>query len=907
MPDNSPQTRVVVWYCNHFDLIWRRGWKRAYEYLGGLWRPYADVEEACLDRCLGLAENHGTAFLVEQALSLREYLSRHPEAALTLRRLAQQGRFELLGAGEAIIDTNMCHVETMARNFASGLDWGEALTGLPARGGNCSDAFGTSAQLPQVLRGCGLRTVESLSYSYPDAPYWRGLDGSTVFVAPGMPGRGFFYDHCYHEPCRTCHGTRKVGDECCSDCEGTGFDLPQNWYPPREPVDTDAPWATYALTSEEMLPDPEMIAEIAGYNASQTRYRYEWGTPNRYWQELFAEAEARADNPPPDQISSRVENNPTQTGTLVSRSRIKRAARAAEGAFFTAEALVGLAEMRTGARIAVENLEEAWLLLPLLFFHDAITGTHNDVACQELLDYAAEVETVSAQAVSRVAEAAGVCAEAPAPPDSFTVAVGQAHGWEGDHLVTVDLPGTTGVKRIPDSQPVAPPAYRVTDSSGADMPVYADPSYEEPPVEHLCPVGPDRRDSRTPRLSFLAQGVPAGGWKSFTVEPSGATGVSSVAPDTGETPVPPAAGNDRFRLSWDDHGVTLLEDARLGQVIGRAGSLRLGEIVLEQDIGDAWGTRDLEHRARRPLARDTRLLGARRRDGVQEVFFAGRMSNRTFGREEVPRVFGLWWYEVWRLYDGLPRVDVDLEVFWRGLDHRLRLVFPTDARDDTGWYSIPGGVLERPRYEMTETCLWSPNGDWPAVYFVSTQPEGDRPGLAVINTGTPSARLEDGAIMYSLLRGVGDPFCLGRYAQDYSMPTAELLDGGYHRYHFALMSVPHDPVCDGVMAEALRMNLPAVAEVVQEPFSAEGIAVEPPCVALSAVKRTFDNSGWAVRLVNYAAESVRARLTLPREGLTAKRTNLLEREGVSVEVLGRNLELEMRAHEITTLVVRTQP
>jgi alpha-mannosidase len=280
------------------------------------------------------------------------------------------------------------------------------------------------------------------------------------------------------------------------------------------------------------------------------------------------------------------------------------------------------------------------------------------------------------------------------------------------------------------------------------------------------------------------------------------------------------------------------------------------------------------------------------------------MSNRTFGREDVPRVFGLWWYEVWRLYDGLPRVDVDLEVFWRGLDHRLRVVFPTDTHNDSGWYSVPGGVLERPRYEMTESCLWSPNGDWPAVYFAATKPEGARPGLAVINTGTPSARIEGGAIMYSLLRGVADPFCLGRYAQDYPMPTAELLDGGYHRYQFALMSVPHEPVCDGVLAEALRMNLPAVAQVVAEPLSAEGISVEPSCVAVSAVKRSFDGAGWAVRLVNYASEPVRARVTLPGEGLRVERTNLREREGVPVAVAGRTCEVEMRGNEIATLVVR---
>ncbi|HEY3396338.1 MAG TPA: glycosyl hydrolase-related protein [Armatimonadota bacterium] len=878
---NTPATTVVTWYANHFDLIWRRGWQRDYEYMGSRWRSYAGVEDEVITRCLRLAVEQGAAFLLEQSLSLRVYLQNHPESEPVFRQLAAEGRFELLGAGEAIIDSNMCHAETLIRNFASGLEWGQKTVGLPTRCANEGDAFGTSAQLPQVYRGCGLRAAEGFSYSLPDAPYWRGLDGSTVLVMPSPPGRGFFYDHCYHEPCRACHGFQTLEGQLCPECEGSGFDLPQNWFPAREPVACEGPWAFFALTSEEMLPDPELVAEVKQLNASQDQYHYEWGTPNRYAAELYAEALAAADNPPADQISSRVENNPTQTGCLVSRIRSKQAPRAAEGAFYAAEALVALAEMQTGKRLAAEALQAAWLNLPVLFFHDAVTGTHNDPAHLELLDMAAEVERLSQEAAQEALEALGGAVQ-PAPAEgSFTVAVCGASGAAADHVVTVALPEG------------AAPGFAVTDAAGQPVPVYATPGREEPHMERLAPVGPDRRGSRTPQLSFLAKNVPAGGCAAYTVTPR------ATAPEAGA--LQNEAQNEHFRMQWDEHGVTALDDAVRGENLARAGALRVGELIMEQDCGDPWGTRDLERRARQLLAADTKLLGAQRWEGVQEVYFGGRMSNGTFGREPDPRVFGLWWYQTWRMYDGLPRVDVELEVFWRSIDHRLRIAFPTGASSDTGLYSIPGGVLERERYDMTESCLWSPNGDWPALYFAATRPEPGRPGLAVLNTGTPSARIEDGAVMYSLVRGVGDTHCLGRYAQDYPMPTAELMDGGYHRYRFALMSVPTDPVADGVMAEALRLNAPPVVAVVDQAPAVAGLSVTPSAVELVAIKRSFDGAGWAARLVNYSATSQSATVTLPRADLQVSRTNYLEREAEPLAVVGGQVTLELRGHEMTTL------
>src|SRR5574337_1015618 len=97
---------AFITFGNHFDLLWRRGWERAYEYEGGRYASYSEVETAALDRALALAEAGRGAYQVEQVLTLRMYLRRHPEALERMQRLGRQGLFEVFGAGEAIIDVN---------------------------------------------------------------------------------------------------------------------------------------------------------------------------------------------------------------------------------------------------------------------------------------------------------------------------------------------------------------------------------------------------------------------------------------------------------------------------------------------------------------------------------------------------------------------------------------------------------------------------------------------------------------------------------------------------------------------------------------------------------------------------------------------------------------------------------
>lgn len=85
---------------------------------------YRRIEELCLLRNIELAEQGEGAYVVEQALTLRAFLDTHPEALPRLQALYAKGLFEVCGAGEAIIDVNLCSPDNIYWRGLSGSHFG---------------------------------------------------------------------------------------------------------------------------------------------------------------------------------------------------------------------------------------------------------------------------------------------------------------------------------------------------------------------------------------------------------------------------------------------------------------------------------------------------------------------------------------------------------------------------------------------------------------------------------------------------------------------------------------------------------------------------------------------------------------------------------------------------------------
>ncbi|NQU40899.1 MAG: hypothetical protein HQ523_13185 [Lentisphaerae bacterium] len=839
---------VFVHFANHFDLVWRRCWDREYTFRGGRYRSYRQIQELCLQRNIELAEAGRGAYLVEQTLTVRAYLETHPDARERMQALYKEGLFELLGGGEAIIDVNLCTAETMCRNLASGVHYGRHELGMQPSLAIHNDGFGSSAQFPQVIRRCGLKGVQGLAYAKPDNLYWRGLDGSVVIALPDLNGANYFFDHCYHEPCRVC---RNQSRETCTACNGTGLDMPQNTYPPLEPV---APGqfknhlAQYWICSEEMLPPEDMTDVLRRWEAEDPEVEYRWGT-HRLLKPLWEEAANRVDNPPPDQVASGVENNPVQSGCHVSRIRIKQRARRYEARFYGWEMAV--------AATWPEDMEtEAWaalfLELPLFFFHDAITGTHQDEAFEELMDRIQAADQATVKSGVETLRSRGIEAKEALLGDRVPE----------EALLAFNPSAASQPMRIP--LPVTDwrttPCLVAEDTQGRTWPVVMNSHRWSPPLPLLpnrliTGVGPGAR-TRPDR---------GDAW----VEVNEAAPLAWSTCQLRAAPAPEALTerklqNAFFDVVLGDHGVEEILDRNTGRVI-RGEDVGIGALQIEDDEGDPWGTR-FPSTFSHALTPFTHFMGAMQFTGYQEAYYAGRYDpNVRFGHEGDPNVFALEWYVTVRLLEQSQRVDFGFEIYWKGCNRRLRAVFPVQARTDRAWYSIPGGWLERPRYEQTETCLWSPNGDWPAVHFTAASSD-EASGWAVVNYGTPSARVADGRILMSLLRSPGFGACLERYAQDYPMPTEGQRDPGWHHFMFSLLPYAGEPALPELAATAAALNqLPPVALV--EPGTVlppSWLQLEAEGIEILAMKRPFavDETGMIIRLLNLKSTAGTARLVL---------------------------------------------
>ncbi len=881
---------VYIYFSNHFDLVWRRCWDREYDYGGGRYTSYRRIEELCLLRNIKLATQGDGAYMVEQALTLRAFLETHPEMLPQIKSLYEKGLFEMCGAGEAIIDVNMCSGETLCRNLASGVRYCGDVLGMPPMLANHGDGFGSSAQFPQVIRGCGLPGIQGMSYSCPDNQYWRGLDGSTILVWPGCPGRGYFYDHCYHEPCRVC---RNLNPAPCPACQGTGLDLPQNFYPPFEPVAADQfshNIAVYNVCSEEMLPPDRFTEHFSRWEAAAKDVTYRWGTP-RHAASLWQPLALAVDSAPTNKLSSRIENNPVLTGCLVSRIRIKQLARQLEAEFYGWEKAVMLSR-NAGARLDRKRWEQLFLELPLAFFHDAVTGTHNDEAYQELIDRmsgciagiraaARDALGVADDSKGRLAPGSRITAFSPHAAALPSRACLPPVDWRtAPSLVAVDERG--------ERHPVIMPLHELA------------PVLPSHPSRLINAVGSDARtrpETVVPRIEIAAMRPLA--WTRLQL--------AEAAPPL--SLVGRTLRNEFMEVDLGDNGVAEVREATTGVHV-KADQWSIGELMIEEDEGDPWDTRK-PMAFRKGLAEFTHFRGASRFDGYQEAWYSGRYEpNLRFGREEDPKVFGLEWLVTVRLLDGVRRVDFNFEIFWKSADRRIRVAFPAQAPSDTGFYSIPAGWLKRDRYEQTETCLWSPNGDWPALHFVATEANQSGRGWAVVNHGTPSARIEDGAILISVLRSPGFGHCLERYGQTYPMPTSGTRDGGWHQFEFQLLSHGGEAKLPELALQAAALNQPSpcvLGDSVVTPADL-GLYMEGADVELQSAKPCFSSDckdAVVLRLVNHAAEERKATLRLPEDGgCTALECDMCETPGKPMAASDNRLKMTLRPFEIKSLIIK---
>lgn len=835
---------VYLVQMNHFDPIWRRCWNRRFEYGGQIYASYADVQEALIDDWLETAEGTETTFVLEQTVSLRKYLERRPEKTDTVRTLAQQGRFELLAAGEVIPDANMPIGESLVRNMLYGILWAERTLNVSPTTGCRTDGFGSSAQIPQIFRQSEIRWLPFLHYVAPDNDYWQGLDGSFIYSRPPQH-LALNGTNVKQRPCDACNG------HGCDACKGRGFDQSgrveiKHWLDDLK----DSDFGVLHLGGEETLPCMNIVELVKQKQRSNDAIDYRFGTYQHVAGHLQAGIDG-VDRPPPDKITRNPDLALSSSGCWVTRIRLKQRNRAAEHRLLAAETLATQAWL-AGNTYPIGMLTDSWRSLVFTHFHDAITATHVDPACDELMDMYDSIDTTT----QLIANEAGSALTRP-----------QADGRQRRTVTvfnTLSWPRSAPIRILLDN-------WDAPWASAGDLPIYA----------------VDKEPGGRVAITLLVCDVPALGGTTIHIDPvHEAPQQETLACDTIE--------NNRFTVTANAHGVTGITDRKSGRELIDYAWYYAGELILEHDYGDPWATRRADHDRER-LSPFMQRTAVHQWPGRSEIVFEGKHPCNFHDFE----VNWLTWRQRVILHDGLDYVEFRYDVDWDTHNRRLRAAFPTTIRNDTGDYEIPYGTLRRKRYDKRTYCPNGVNGDWPAIRWAA--PAGRDGSVAVFNRGEGSYRIEGGNVLVSLLRSPATPWCMYE-PEFYRMPLFDgMRDSGRHTFRLAFY--PFDGCWQDadVTLAAWSYNTPFIAALDRTQPMSCNVSLKAERTMISSLKRAEDGNALIVRLYEYAGRGETIELTVPGSFKKASLVNLLERQAEPLKIEKNRVRIDVGAFKLATV------
>ncbi len=386
-----------------------------------------------------------------------------------------------------------------------------------------------------------------------------------------------------------------------------------------------------------------------------------------------------------------------------------------------------------------------------------------------------------------------------------------------------------------------------------------------------------------------------------------------------------SADNDCLRLTINDDGTVDVLDKRSGTRYSRCGEL--------EDVGDVG-----DEYTYSPPARDTRVTNAaaadvriaRRHAGPLRASFhidlslrvpAGATDDRAARSSATADLRVA--YNV-TLDAGSPLVKWDLIVTNAARDHRLRLLFPTGARDvDQARADSAFDVVRRPARKPIpdRVRVEAPVSAAPMTSFVDAG--DDRSGATAVAHGLNEYEiLEDASrhatIAVTLLRSVGDlsrddlatrPG--GHAGPPVRTPGAQCL--GTHRFTLAMMPRAAEPDERALYAAARSVvspprvatsttatgMLPATRSFYQ--LVDEADRLDAGALVLSACKRADERDGIVVRIFNPTSTPISRRLRTDRPIAAAYAVDFLERRTRPLRIAEHAIEVSVGPHRIETI------
>ena len=675
-----------------------------------------------------------------------------------------------------------------------------------------------------------------------------------------------------YRPCPVCNGHR---DKHCDYCNDRRIDepfmcsikTPINF--DKNAVETlEIPGYIYS-GGEEVLPTDNIIKWA---EENRDKYDIEFIPFSRY-EEYYKDYIENVDNPSPKDIFESPEINTNNTGTYVTRIKIKQGVRKLENSIFASEALSTAA----GGEYPYGKFEKIWDKALFTMFHDSLPATIIDAAYDEIMDSISEAQEITDGIIK---EKSGLVTK------------------KNDSVITVFNP--TGIEMTADCEVRLKKGFTV---EGVNISDFREDGEEITVRFTACNIGAFK--TRTYNIikcdeKYNKEILFEANEKTMTGEGILTNlSVRSVSGDMiGEAVI---LENEFYRITAENNGISEIFDKKLNMTAAKESEYKIGEWILEHDEGSPWATLSPDMRRQR-MSEFTKIIKNEKTTDYHRVTY-----KIVPGAIDGYSVTGISVVYSVTLVKNSDKILFSADVNWDTQNYRFRIAFPSEL-SGKHMYEIPYGMIERKPYEPnivfeSNATNWaSAAGDYPAINWAGI--DSGSASMALFNNGTPSYQINSDKfgkqnIYLSVLRSPS----VGTYLHsplEYSMTDYDgMRDAGLHHFEYALKVYSDNFENNSVVSDGIAFNTQLAV------FRGEVKLKEMPEVLtdnarISAVMPSQDKKGIIIRVIEYRGHDSKLEIKLPDYVKSVAETDLKEDIIKEISVTDNIINSEIKHFEIKT-------
>lgn len=763
-------------------------------------------------------------FMSSQPQLYRFLQEENPDLYAQVKDRVKAGQWEPEGAMWLEADCNLSSGESLIRQIILGKRFFREEFGIESKILWLPDVFGYSAALPQILQKAHIPYFMTTKISwneYNKLPYdtfrWVGLDGTSVLT--------HFITTANFDELPDKFFTTYNGDINANSVKGAWERYQQKdlhnqvlisygWGDGGGgPTKTMLEYGKRLAKGIPTMPKVEFTKSLSYFQGLDQACRDNKKTPT-WVGELYFEY---------------------HRGTLTGMARNKKYNRQSEFLYEEIEWLSDMALELTGHPYPQDQINQAWETICLNQFHDIIPGSSIKKVYEDSKD---QYEAILAQGQDLKTKALQQIT-GQIQTDGKSVVVFNPSSFSRTDLVSLSVDQAYGVY-----------------SQGKRLPSY------------FC--------DQTKELSFLADDLPAKGYKTFALKAQANQDLANLSAS------PHHMENEFISLDIDDQGLfSSIYDKKAGRQIlaeGKVGNL----LQAFEDRPHNWDAWDIN------IYYQEKMWEIRDLTSIDLVSLSPLKAVLKLVRPFLDSTITQWI----TMYAHTPRIDIHNEIDWKEKQILLKVAFPVDIHAEKATYDIQLGNVERPTH-------W--NTSWDTAKFeVCGHKWADLSeygyGVSILNDCKYGHDIKGNLMRLTLLKSAISP--------------NEDADREVHRFTYALLPHAHDFRQGGVVQAAYFLNQPLTASLLEKqvggslPGQVSFASVNADNVVMEVVKKSEYTDELVLRVHECYNKRTQASISTYLPISSVCECDLEEREVLEeLEANGNSFTFEIKPFEIKTFKI----